>query len=195
MYIYLYLNTQIVIFIGIIRVVYNMYFTSKLFERLSQAISGWVSYLDLYMYFHLNQIFLSLKSFYLQFQLHKYWYKIKFTNLTMGQITPYGNTTIYTNDNFSFDESDDYGGRTFAQFASGYEIFHKPLVVSICAFGSAANALNAVILTRPCMRTAVNVILTALSLNQLFLLINYFLLTMLNYLAENCVLEGEFYWR
>lgn len=79
-----------------------------------------------------------------------------------------------------------YGGEHFQRFYEIYDKAHLPLSSIICLFGVVTNTLNVCVLTRPSMVSPINIILTGLSISQLCLVSNYFVLLMFNVCADSC---------
>uniref|UniRef100_A0A915KFB6 G-protein coupled receptors family 1 profile domain-containing protein n=1 Tax=Romanomermis culicivorax TaxID=13658 RepID=A0A915KFB6_ROMCU len=80
-----------------------------------------------------------------------------------------------------------YTSSGLIEFSNAYTVIHKPLSLAICIFGTTANALNILILSKRSMRSSTNSILTGLSIAQLLLLINYTILLCFNHLMETCL--------
>jgi len=91
-----------------------------------------------------------------------------------------------------------YGCVHFYLFYTFYQSWiHRPLVITICLFGSIANFLNLAVLSRRVMRTSpINILLGGLAFAQLGLLLNNLSLSIFELLAKEwCFLEfRSFAW-
>lgn len=75
--------------------------------------------------------------------------------------------------------------QSLGHFSTNYQIYHGYICVAICSFGLANNIINTIVLTRPNMRTAVNMLLAAVAICDAGTMMSYLI-----YILHFYVLRG-----
>jgi ABC-type Fe3+-siderophore transport system permease subunit len=79
-------------------------------------------------------------------------------------------------------------------FHFSYASVHGYVALLVCIFGSIANSLNIVVLTRREMRSPTNAILTGLAIADLFVMIDYIPYALLNGYTREEKLAYHWVW-
>ncbi|XP_069994886.1 G-protein coupled receptor dmsr-1-like [Penaeus vannamei] len=110
----------------------------------------------------------------------------------------YEGIDVYADQNITANRTDDEGGyctsEAWAQMRTSYKMVHGCMSLAVCVFGSIANIINMVVLTRRSMVSPTNAILTALAIADLLVMVVYLPYTMHVYVWVPRAIESRFSW-
>ncbi|CAH0394927.1 unnamed protein product [Bemisia tabaci] len=102
------------------------------------------------------------------------------------------NVTTISNSTYS---KEFYCGDGLHRFHNTYRSYHGYMSLVVCLFGSIANLLNIIVLTRPDMRSPTNSILTGLAIADLLVMIEYIPFSWHMYIRKQSRREHyNYYW-
>ncbi|XP_042222561.1 G-protein coupled receptor dmsr-1-like [Homarus americanus] len=91
--------------------------------------------------------------------------------------------------------SSDYCSTTgWDHFRQSYQAVHGCMSLAVCVFGSVANVINMVVLTRRSMVSPTNAILTGLAVTDLLVMVEYIPYTMHQYVWQGRPLTSQYSW-
>ncbi|XP_042227864.1 G-protein coupled receptor dmsr-1-like isoform X2 [Homarus americanus] len=103
------------------------------------------------------------------------------------------NTT--TQDSFNSSTADEYcSTEEWDDFRHSYQAVHGCMSLVVCVFGSVANVINMVVLTRRSMVSPTNAILTGLAVTDLLVMVEYIPYTMHQYVWQGRSLASQYSW-
>ncbi|XP_071533023.1 G-protein coupled receptor dmsr-1-like isoform X2 [Panulirus ornatus] len=110
----------------------------------------------------------------------------------------YLNYNVTANDtkaNITVPDSEEYCSTAeWNHFRQSYQAVHGCMSLVVCLFGSVANVINMVVLTRRTMKSPTNAILTGLAVTDLLVMVEYIPYTMHQYVWRGRSLASQYSW-
>ncbi|KAK8727712.1 hypothetical protein OTU49_009419 [Cherax quadricarinatus] len=123
------------------------------------------------------------------------------TTTTTTTFPPTSNTDYLLDQNNATDNitthanSDSYcSTEGWDSFRHSYQALHGCMSLVVCVFGSVANVINMIVLTRRSMLSPTNAVLTGLALTDLLVMVEYIPYTMHQYVWQGRSLASQYSW-